>query len=143
MRTLIASLLLCLATTAHADYSGIAADGVSSAIASTVPGLSEANPLGLLVFPIKIGIVAHAKTLPAEEGVPLVRGIDSTSWGAAANNICIALTLNPACLLLGVAVGGTLWHRSADERAFFEVCARHKRVYPEDASLNCRYTPPT
>ncbi len=139
--SLIALVLAAASLSSQAQVDGIVADGISSGIASTVPGLTEANPLGLLVFPIKLGIVSYAKTLPPEEGIPLIRGINSTSWGGAANNLCIALTLNPACLLLGITVGGTLWMKSSDEREFYSACAAHKRLVPSDSSLKCVYTP--
>ncbi len=126
----------CATTPRDKAYTGIAADGALTLAAQGMQGLAEGGG-GLITVPIRAGIVAYADTLPVEQGKPLIHLAAATSWGYAASNICVLLTLNPACYALGFAVVGTLWGHSDEERAFLTACAAHKRALPETALQRC------
>ena len=83
---------------------GQLADVASTAV-GLAAGLSEANPLGILILPIKYGSLSYSKTLPLHECIALRKGLGAVGWGAAAANIATIAGLGPAGLLVGIAVG--------------------------------------
>lgn len=129
-RNLLLSLLLVIAPIAQADelqdraLAGQAADVVTTAVALTVGGLTEGNPLGLALIPLKAGALYWADGLedPAERA-DVHRALSATGWGPAVNNICaIAIVASGGsgtapCLALGIVVGIVDWSRTAGMRA--------------------------
>ena len=125
----LAMCLICGTSQAQTQaYSGIAADGVSTAI-GLARGAVELNPLGWATIPLRIGMVEYAKTLPREQGQPIIDATAAIGWGAALSNI-----VAPG---VGLMVGLILWQQGSEERAFLDACARHKRVLPSAANLPC------
>jgi hypothetical protein len=133
---------LAVSSTAFAGevegYSGIAADAVTTGIALSAPGIVETNPLGWMTVPIRIAIMEHAKTLPREQGQPVMDAVSATGWGAAASNLGILAGLGVAAPVVGIAVGYAVWKKGEGERDFWMACAAHKAV---EAGVNCEYKP--
>jgi hypothetical protein len=108
-------------------------------------GASEANPLGVAAIALKVPVLAYIGTLPEEERA-YGYALQSSVWGAAAaNNICVIAAaatggaFAPACLLIGLAWGFREWSASAQEREFWDICARMRAERPQ---LTCTYTRP-
>jgi len=139
----IAAIALNAASVAHAGeqdaaYGGIAADAVSTGAALAAPGIAEANPLGWVTLPIRLAVIQHAKSLPREEGQPIVDAVSASSWGAAANNLLILAGAGPAAPLVAIAVGYAVWKSGETERQFWSACAVHKQF---DANIKCEFRP--
>lgn len=134
---LSAALVLCGCATTS-GHEGTAADIASTAVALQVPGVVEANPLALIGIPIRIAIVEHAKTLPREEAQPILDASRAVGWGAAANNVIVALGGGHVSALIGLLVGLHLWSEGEQEREFWRMCAWHKQQDPRITS--CNYT---
>lgn len=117
-------------------YAGVAADAVSTGAALATPGIVEANPLGWVTLPIRMAVIAHAKTLPREEGQPIMDAVSASSWAAAANNLLVLAGAGPAAPIVGIVVGYALWKNGERERDFWSACAVHKRLEP---SVNCQF----
>lgn len=107
-----------------AAYGGIAADGLTTAVALSLPNMVEANPLGYLTIPLRIAAIEYSQTLPKEEGVQIVHSIGAVSWGAAVSNILvIAGAANPIALAAGAGVMLAKWMAGEDERLYAQYCA--------------------
>lgn len=81
---------------------GQVADGVTTVLGLTLPGVTELNPFGLATFGIKVGAIAYADSRPPEERKEGMRVLKAIGWGAAAHNTCIivsVLTANPGTFL--------------------------------------------
>jgi hypothetical protein len=106
----------CSVTKEPVAYSGIAADTITTAIATTKPGLSEANPLGWWVLPLSIGLVEYGETLQSPKGDALILAVGSAKWGAATNNLLLILgaTSMPS-IAAGVTVFALLWHHGIQQ----------------------------
>ena len=134
------ALSLAVATAVHAGeqeaYSGIAADAVTTGISLGVPGVVETNPLGWATLPIRLAITEHAKTLPREEGQPIMDAMSASGWGAAASNLLVLAGAGPVAPLVGVAVGYAVWKSGETEREFWRMCAVHKTM---DPGVQCRF----
>ena len=128
MKNLVASLIL-VSLCGCSSYSGITADGASTAYALS-KGATELNPLGYATIPLRLSLVSYAKTLPAEQGKPIIQATNSFGWGAAIWN----LTFNP---IFGIGMAYILWSQDAKEREFYDLCARYKT--PEQ---KCVWIPP-
>lgn len=83
---------------------GQLADVASTAVGLSM-GLTEANPLGLLVLPLKYGALSYSKTLPLHECINLRKLSGGFGWGAAAMNVATIAGLGPVGLVIGLAVG--------------------------------------
>lgn len=134
---------LAVATNAQAGeveaYGGIAADAASTALALSAPGIVEMNPLGWATVPLRIMAVEYAKSLPEEEGKPMMQTITAAGWGAAANNLLVlAGASSVAAPIVGIAVGYALWKQGEPEREFWAICAAQKKDNPQ---LKCNYGP--
>ena len=134
MRSILLSLAI-LCGPVHAD-AGVAADAVTTGIALSATGVVETNPIGLATVPIRLVVIEHAKTLPPEEGTPILHAINATSWGAAANNLLVLAKIS-AAPLVGVLVTFILWNQGKEEREFAQLCALHKQI--EGKNLTCVY----
>jgi hypothetical protein len=134
------AISMALASAAFAGeqeaYSGTAADAVTTGAALATPGLGEANPLGWVTVPIRMAVIEHAKTLPREEGQPLMDAVSATSWGAAANNLLMLAGASAAAPVVGIAVGYAIWKRGENEREFWNLCAVHKQMDPQ---VTCQF----
>lgn len=119
-------------------YVGVAADGVSTAIALSAPNIVEANPLGWWTLPLRIGIIEYAKTLPPHEGVPVLHATEAVGWGAAVNNLLVFAGVQ-AAPVIGLAVGLYLWHQGSDEREFMRACAVQRELAGK--ALVCDWKP--
>jgi hypothetical protein len=119
-------------------YGGIAADAVTTSLATQVPGVVEANPLGLATVPIRLALIEHTKSLPPEQAKPVLDAITASSIGVSVNNLLILAGVG-AAPVVGLIVGMTLWDRGAEEREFWFMCAEQRRDQPQ---LTCRYTKP-
>jgi hypothetical protein len=137
MKKLGAAALITLAFASNANageveaYGGIAADAVSTGFALAAPGVTEMNPLGWATIPIRIAMVQYAKSLPEEEGRPMMQSITAAGWGAAANNLLVLAGASTiAAPVLGLAVTYALWKKGEPEREFWAICAAQKKVSP-------------
>lgn len=146
----MAALLLALCLHAHADTSERAQNAAIADVASTgaalALGAAEANPLGLLTLPAKLAALKYAESLQ-DGDKQTAQSVISSMWrGAAANNVCVILsivtggTFAPVCAIAGFAVAWHEWQSSEIERQFWMVCANEKQSNPE---LKCTYTTPT
>ena len=140
---LFAALVLSLALSAHAtEQEGIAAhaaDLATTAMALEMPGLTEGNPLGLLAIPIKVLWHQQIKALPEEHRERGWNLFSAFGWGATTNNLCIMATLNPACLVVGIATGWARWSNgeaSWEKAQFDKMCAEARADNPQ---LVCEY----
>lgn len=154
MRTYLALILAgCLSLAAHADslrnsaVGGQVADVASTAIALSVPGVVEMNPLGLAVLPLKVAAFVWAEGQPPEVAVEAHRGLSAFGWGAAASNLCTASVAASGgstalpCLLIGIAVGSWDWGRTegTEREQFDRLCAYNQRRSP---GFQCFWTEP-
>jgi hypothetical protein len=130
---------------ASQPYSAVAADAATTAtglsIAADTAGrkIIEGNPLGWWTVPIRIAIIEHAKTMPIEEGTPVLHMTSAVGWGAAANNLLVMAGVGPFALAAGVMVAIGIWADGENERNFWENCATHRRLEPEK-DLTCVWT---
>ena len=145
---LLAALLLALlsaCTTMQDKATTAAAHDVASTAAGLAAGAVEANPLGLITIPVKIGALAYADGLPTGERETTQAAVAAIWTGAAANNWCVLAVIAsggsaaPACLVVGLIVGLRVWQGSAMEREFWLICARERAELP---GLVCTYTTP-
>jgi len=137
-----AGLLTLVAATALAGeqdaYSGVAADAASTAASLSAPGIAEVNPLGWATIPVRLAVVEHAKTLPRDQGQPVVDAVSASGWGAAANNLLVLVGAGAAAPLIGVVVGYAVWKSGGTEREFWRVCAVYKQL---DPPVQCSFKP--
>lgn len=75
---------------------------VASTGAGLAAGLSEANPLGLALLPVKAAITYWADGQPCDVGRQAEKGINTVTYAAVGNNIALMIGLNP---IAGVVVG--------------------------------------
>lgn len=134
--------LACLTTLLTAcaplhGHDGTAADVGSTALALS-QGLSEANPIALPALPLRLALVEHAKSLPPEQGVPIIESSRAAGWGFGAHNIAMLLAPELAPVI-GLVAWIAVWHQSAEEREFLRICAWLKSQNPEVTT--CKYTP--
>jgi hypothetical protein len=133
-KQLIAAVVFAAFSAAHAGeqqaYTGLAADALTTGAALATPGMVESNPLGWATFPIRMAIIEHAKTLPREEGQPLIDMTSASGWGAAANNLLALAGAGPLGAVVGVAVGYAVWKSGETEREFWHMCAAEKKADP-------------
>lgn len=151
------ALALLIATSANADelrrerIEAVAAHAAD--IATTGAGLAlgavEANPLGLLMLPVKAIGYARIKAAPEAEQPALWSAYEAFGWGAAANNACVIAAIvsgGPAmvpCLAVGAAAAGLSWavDRPRRERAEFDaICERQQAINPD---LVCTWSVPS
>ena len=137
-----AALSLALASTAAAGapdaYGGIAADAITTGVALSMPGIVETNPLGWATVPIRMAIMEHAKSLPREEGQPIMDALSAGGWGAAVNNLLVLAGTGPAAPVVGLAVGYAVWKQGEEEREFWRLCAVHRTM---DPGVKCEFKP--
>jgi hypothetical protein len=124
---------------ASQPYSAVAADAATTATGLSMAGVAELNPLGLWSFPLRLAIIEKAKTLPIEEGTPVLHTINAVGWGAAANNLLVMAGAGPFALAAGVMVAVGIWADGENERLFYENCSVHRRMEPEKI-LECVWT---
>jgi hypothetical protein len=118
------------------DSPGIGADAATTA-AGLAQGASELNPLGWATIPIRLGIIAHAETLPRQEALPIIDATNAAGWGAAASNVLtIAGAVLPGAIAVGFAVAWLYWQNGAQEREFAVQCAIFRAI---DSSRTCVY----
>lgn len=127
---------------------GQVADLSSTAIALSVPGLVEANPLGILVVPAKYAAFKYAETLPISQQIIWHRNLSAFGWGAAISNICtvsVALSGGASaipCLFLGLSSGIYDYNKTkpkSDKEEFDRFCVYGKK---KDPNLTCIWTEP-
>jgi hypothetical protein len=139
---LVSLATLAMASNAQAGeveaYGGIAADAVTTGIALSTPGIVETNPLGWATVPIRLAIMQYAKSLPREEGQPVMDAVSATGWGAAANNLAVLAGMGPIGPVVALAVGYTVWKSGENERDFWVACAAQKSM---EAGVSCEYKP--
>lgn len=139
-----AAALITLAVASNAQagevgaYGGIAADAVSTGLALAAPGIVEANPLGWVTIPIRLAMMQYAKSLPREEGQPVMDTVSAGGWGAAMNNLAVLAGAGAAAPVLGIVVGYAVWKSGEKERDFWTTCAVNKLVEPD---VECRFKP--
>lgn len=135
----LATVLASTATAGAPDaYGGIAADAITTGIALSAPGIIETNPLGWATVPIRLAIMEHAKSLPREEGQPIMDALSAGGWGAAVNNLLVLAGTGPAAPVIGLAVGYAVWKQGETEREFWRLCAVHRAA---DPGVKCEFKP--
>ena len=148
MKRLAVLLLLCLlsaCTTLQDKATTSAANDLISTAAGLAVGATEANPLGVVLIPAKVGVLAYTSGLPTGERETVQAAVTAIWTGAAANNWCVVVAiatggvLAPACIVIGTVVAWQLWTGSEMERQFWALCARDRQAIPE---LKCLYTTP-
>jgi len=111
--SLILLLLLASCTTTpqgksidRANYADMGSTGIALA---TVEGAAEANPLGIALLPVKLGMgkwVEHKYPDDCYKRVDIAKTSNTVFYGATANNTAIMLGLSgPAAPIVGV-IGG-------------------------------------
>lgn len=132
---IVAMLSMAVASLAAAGeqeaYMGTTADAVTTGAALASPGIAEANPLGWATVPIRMAIIEHAKSLPREQGQPVMDAVSASGWGAAANNLLVLVGAGPAAPIAGMAIGYAVWKSGETEREFWRMCAVHKTMDPQ------------
>jgi hypothetical protein len=135
-----ATLVTAFACTAFAGeqeaYLGTAADAATTGAALAMPGFTEANPLGWATVPIRMALIQHAKTLPREEGQPVMDAVSASSWGASASNLMMLAGVGSAAPVVGLAVGYMVWKKGETEREFWQMCAVHQKL---DPGVKCQF----
>lgn len=120
----IIALIFCLliaacAPTKENTHGAHTADIVSTGIGLTM-GAVELNPLGPFALVAKVYATEHAETLPMGEREDLHAKIQSVTWGAVGNNICVLLSMatagsfGPICPVIGIVTGFTYWDKAKD-----------------------------
>jgi hypothetical protein len=140
VKHLLVLAALC-AGAAHADpgaYRGLAADATTTAIGLSLPGIADANPIGLAGVPIRLAVLHHAGTLPEEQAQPVYDAVEASGWGAAVNNVLVIAGAGPVAPVLGLVVGFAIWKAGEPKRHFLQACAVHKADNPE---LRCVFAP--
>jgi hypothetical protein len=117
-------------------YVGTAADAATTGAALATPGLAETNPLGWATVPIRMALIEHAKTLPREEGQPVIDAVSASSWGATANNLLMLAGAGTVAPVIGIAVGYAMWKKGETEREFWHMCALHQKL---DPGVKCQF----
>lgn len=144
------ALLLCLGA-AHAGereaVEGNVADVVSTG-AGIAMGAAEANPLGPVgVVVAKVVLHQYIKALPAVEQPQAWRLFGAVGWGAAANNLCVVITIatggsgSVLCPVIGVSTGVGVFVSTAEaarRETFDAICTEARSRQPD---LICIYTP--
>jgi hypothetical protein len=137
---ILASLMMLATSMACAGekeaYLGTAADAASTAAALATPGFVETNPLGWATVPLRIAAIQYAKSLPREEGQPIMDGVSATSWGAATSNLLMLAGMGAAAPIVGIAVGYSVWKKGETEREFWHLCKTHQRL---DPAVKCQF----
>ena len=137
-----AALSLAFASGAAAGapdaYGGIAADAITTGLALSGPGIVETNPLGWATVPIRLAVMEHAKSLPREQGQPIMDALSAGGWGAAINNLLVLAGTGPAAPVVGLAVGYAVWKQGEREREFWQLCAVHRTM---DPGVKCEFKP--
>jgi hypothetical protein len=138
----VAALAIAAASIVHAGeqdaYTGVAADAASTGAALATPGITEANPLGWATVPLRLAAIQYAKTLPREQGQPVMDAVSASGWGAAANNMMVLAGASTVAPIIGIAIGYAVWKSGEEERGFWEACAIHKQM---DPNVKCEYRP--
>jgi hypothetical protein len=138
----VATLAIAAASIVHAGeeqaYTGVAADAATTGAALATPGIAEMNPLGWATVPLRVAAIQYAKTLPREEGQPVMDAVSASGWGAAANNLLVLAGASAAAPVVGLAIGYAVWKSGEEEREFWEACAVHKQM---DPNVKCEYKP--
>jgi len=133
---------LAVSSTAFAGevegYTGIAADAVTTGIALSTPGIVETNPLGWATIPIRLGIMQYAKTLPRDQGQPVMDAVSASGWAAAASNLGVLAGIGAAAPVIGIAVGYAVWKSGEKEREFWVACGAHNLI---EKGVSCEYKP--
>jgi len=137
------AIAACIASTvAHAGeqdaFSGVAADAATTGAALATPGITEANPLGWATVPLRLAAIQYAKTLPKEQGQPVMDAVSASGWGAAANNLMVLAGASTVAPVIGFAIGYAVWKSGEEEREFWQACAIHKQMEP---NVKCEYRP--
>lgn len=143
-RSLFAAAILFAAGAAFADaradaIGGVTADAATTAVALSVPGAIEVNPLGFATVPIRLALIEQAKHMPAQDGIVVIHSVSAASWGAAAGNLLVFVGAGPAALPVGLGVMLAVWTRGEEERAFYHECAIHELLAGH--AMTCTYTP--
>ncbi|MBC7601237.1 MAG: hypothetical protein H7255_01060 [Ramlibacter sp.] len=147
---LLSSLVaLTLASPAMAESptpptaSDVANQGIAADIGTTALGLSmgaaEANPLGLLVLPLKFLVKAQIEKIADEnerrDGMAMFTGVQ---FGAAAANICTLALANPAIAIACMAGGAIYGYNKVKSIPTQGECLATHRAKMEDAAATGR-----
>lgn len=146
----LAAILLVLCLNVHADTAERAHNAALTDVASTVAGIAlgaaEANPVGLLTIPAKLAALQYADGL-LDGDKQTAQSVISSMWrGAAANNVCVIVsmatggTFAPVCAIAGLVVALHEWNAGEIEREFWQICAYERQERPE---LKCAFNAPT
>lgn len=132
------AILLCAALTGCATVADDARLGVAADIASTGAALSagavEGNPLwsspgGLVInAAARMALIDYLDTPDREHLLPIASAVN---WGAAGNNIAIALGAStPLALAAGLAAGYAAHRRAALSQHLEALCRYVRQVEP-------------
>lgn len=137
---ILALLLTGCATTAREQTiaGGLMDAGTTAAAISS--GAIELNPLGPLgALVLKPLAYAYAESLSENDRANAHSLIGSIWTGAAASNVCMLVSANPACYVLGIVSGYKVWESHADERLFWAICRQEQAANP---LMKCSYNKP-
>ena len=136
MRGWLVLLAFCLTGCAslQREHGAIAADGVSTSIGLAAGGVEIGA--GWASLPIRLAMIEHAKTLPPHEAKPILDAMNAAGWGAAANNVLVALGAWPVSFFIGGAVGLWLWSEGAATRDALTACAIHSHLAGKTLACN-------
>ena len=136
------------AATVNADVFASTALAITRVVSALTIGAAEANPLGPVgVVVAKVVLHQYIKALPAVEQPQAWRVFGAVGWGAAANNLCVVITIATGgsgavlCPVIGVSTGVGVFVSTAEaarRETFDAVCADAQIETPE---LLCAYEP--
>ena len=153
MKKYLIALALCLLSLAvHADLREQAKQAAVADAATTAVGLAagaaEMNPVGPIVaVAIKPLVLRYISSLPEEQQASAHAAVSSVWGGAAANNLCVIVSIltsggfGPVCVAVGVAWGWKTWKDSEPERIFWEEGCPMLRQFAGDPDMQCIYRP--
>lgn len=139
---ILCGLLSACSGTKESTYAAHGADLLSTGVALGL-GAVELNPLGVGLIPAKIIVTEYISTLPEDEQPEKYDQVSSVTWGATANNLCVAVSLAtgggfmPLCIATGIATGYA-YYKKAEERRGLEFLKKEcVRLTIENPEMQC------
>jgi len=120
----------------QAVYAAHGADIASTAV-GLAAGAAEANPLGVLLIPVKVILTENCDRQPEPARTGCLHAVEAVAWSATANNI--AWLVNPVVApFVGLIAGISKWQQGAPMRDFMAACAVHREL-TKNPHLKCEH----